>query len=796
MKKIFYYSLFLTQILLLSACTLSMEEYIVTEDQQGIEEPHTVVTPYGEATYKYRANVLPLNGEPQEYIATMNDSVIWFTDNIPDKWIPVEGQYIAANCSRTIPLGLCAKVVSVIRQAGMIRVEHDPAEQDEVFEELAMKLDFGYVVPNLGTPGDTTRAVTRSGFFKNDSVFVDMSLWDRMEQGLTRADGEVGDDEDDGDGLKKEETAWNFNKTFGVGNSQNIYVEIGYKSVDVVYLHHLSDSKRDYKEEWQDSYTEREIEVLVGYGTDKSSASKQLVGTPKSLLEARNMVQAIRAVALANDLRKIDEEIKTISPTISIPSFPLSVIFEAEISAGFDLMIYGKAKAVMRTQPRRTGYIYDGTKSEPKKKIEHDIDIPGAKPYFRFDNIQLGGSADFWLRGRIGFGLLFGNNAGGVGGILGAELKGGFKASLETESLNDFLIVDRQNFKAGFYATLSGYGKGVAKLGPLTFTLGDFNFNTVQLLPDNLMQNLKAEVDAKKTKAKVDAISEEFVMTDENGDPIYIDGEPVMDTRYVLGLNASLNFKKLESFFICPDMQKSDQRAMLRIYQDKIESDKYVDLYGPDAPLEADKTYSFKCNFEKEGLSTKAQEYLVVPCIYDKRYGTVTEYRNNIITANSGVPNIKQPKVYFNYGKDIDVITWDLYYKDKLSEGGILNPKIEDYAEYSFSTVMELKNATNISEWGLIYELQAPYDGKKYVSEQKVPFEGPCRSGKYTIITKFIANSKPTKAVDGFSIRVKPYWVYSGAREEGVYSISGQMYYGYERKGGPVEEGVVGNMEL
>ena len=55
------------------------------------------------------------------------------------------------------------------------------------------------------------------------------------------------------------------------------------------------------------------------------------------------------------------------------------------------------------------------------------------------------------------------------------------------------------------------------------------------------MQNLKAEVDAKKTKAKVDAISEKFVMTDENGDPIYIDGEPAMDTRYVLGLNASLN---------------------------------------------------------------------------------------------------------------------------------------------------------------------------------------------------------------------------------------------------------------
>lgn len=796
MKKILNYIMFLTQILLLSACTLSMEEYIVTEDQQGIEEPHTVVTPYGEATYKYRANVLPLNGEPQEYIAMMNDSVIWFTDNMPDKWIPMEGQYIAANCSRTIPLGLCAKVVSVIRESGMIRVQHKPAEQDEVFEELAMKLDFGYVVPDLGTPGDTTRTVTRSGFFKNDSVFVDMSLWDRMEQGLTRADDEVGDDEDDGDGLKRDETTWNFTKTFGVGDNKNIYVEIGYKSVDVIYLHHLSDSKRDYKEEWQDSYTEREIEVLVGYGTDKSSASKQLVGTPKNPTEAKNMVQAFRTMADVNDLRKIDEEIKNISPTISIPSFPLSVIFEADFSAGFDLMIYGKAKALMRSQPRRTGYIYDGTKKEPKTKIEKDIDIPGAKPYFRFDNIQLGGSADFWLRGRIGFGLLFGNNAGGVGGILGAELKGGFKASLETESLNDYLIVDRQNFKAGFYATLSGYGKGVAKLGPLTFTLGDFNFNTVQLLPDNLMQNLKAEVDAKKTKAKVDAVPKNFQVTDENDNPVYIDGEPVIGTRYELGIDAQVCFKKLEDFFILPYCQAQNQRVALRIYQDEIEGDKCITLYDEDKPIEAKKVYKFTCNLQDYGLDPKAQAYLAVPCIYDKELGIFTEYRNNIITANSGVPRITQPKVYFNYAREIDEFMWDDYYRDMLIKAGVNNPQREDYAEYSFSTVMDVKNATQITKWGVTYELQEPYDGKKHLKEQTVPFEGTCQSGKRTVVTTFISSEKPERAVDGFSIRVRPYWIYSGAREEGTYSESRQLYYPYEREGGSVFQGAVDYIEL
>ena len=74
--------------LLLSACTLSMEEYLVTEEKKGIEEPYTEVTPFGEFTYQYRKNVTSLNGKPQEYIAMMNDSVIWFMDNLPSKWIP------------------------------------------------------------------------------------------------------------------------------------------------------------------------------------------------------------------------------------------------------------------------------------------------------------------------------------------------------------------------------------------------------------------------------------------------------------------------------------------------------------------------------------------------------------------------------------------------------------------------------------------------------------------------------------------------------------------------------------
>jgi hypothetical protein len=135
--------------LLLSACTLSMEEYLVTEEKKGVDEPYTEVTPYGEVTYQYRKNVLPLNGRPLEYMAMMNDSVIWFMDNLPSKWMPKEGNYIAANCSRTIPTGIHAKVRSVTRENGMIRVEFQPAPQEEVFEYLTADIDLGYDVPNV-----------------------------------------------------------------------------------------------------------------------------------------------------------------------------------------------------------------------------------------------------------------------------------------------------------------------------------------------------------------------------------------------------------------------------------------------------------------------------------------------------------------------------------------------------------------------------------------------------------------------------------------------------------------------
>ena len=131
---------------------------------------------------------------------------------------------------------------------------------------------------------------------------------------------------------------------------------------------------------------------------------------------------------------------------------------------------------------------------------------PQKEPFFKFTNVSFGGNIDIWLRARVGVGVLVGGSAGGVGGVLGIEGKVGFKAALETETLTDLTLVDRQNFTAGPYATFSGFGEGIVKVGEWTASLGDFNFGTHEI---SYMYNMKAQVNNSKTKSKLEVTENE-----------------------------------------------------------------------------------------------------------------------------------------------------------------------------------------------------------------------------------------------------------------------------------------------
>ncbi|MBE6310382.1 MAG: hypothetical protein E7080_04940 [Bacteroidales bacterium] len=782
MKNIIRHTLFIISLVLMTSCTLNMDEYIVPEDQKGKDEPYTEVSSYGEVTYQYHDNVISLNGEPQEYVAMTNDSVIWFMDNIPDKWVPQEGNFIAANCSETFPLGICAKVRSIIREGGMIRVEHEVADKNDIFKSLEMRLDFEYIMPGQSdfeddSIGESRATIKRKGFWLDDTKFVDMSLYDTQVARDKPKDTET------------DTTDFQFNKAFDLKSGRQIYLSLSYQSIEVVTVHQYEDLVNDYKEEWNDTYTERNVNLLVGYGNNPENATRGLASFPKSVDDIRGIKDALHEIRQGMSKRHY---VKTINPVVSLPSFPFGVMFRFDVSLGYTIMGYGNLEANYRSETHRVGYIYDRGN---KREIDRDISNPQKEPYFKFSKINFGGSADLWLRGRVGAGILVGSQAGGVGGVLGIEGKVGFRASLETESLTDLMVVDRQNFNAGFYASFSGFGEGLVKVGPWTGSLGDFNFNTVE---KTAMLNLKAEVNDKKTKSKLEVVEKEYILEDEKGNPIIdpVTGGLIMDTRNELTINTSLTFSKLETFFLFPHFNTANQRPALRIYEGEIKSGsgKYKQVII-DEVLKANKTYDFSTNLNKAGLDEMVGIYEVVPCIYDTDSKFVTEYRNNTMIVTPGVPTITQPKCYQWYGRELSEEDWE-YYLEEYGEAYFKGKKRTDFASYGFTTVVELKNSTRIKEWGIKFRLENP-DGKAILNREfPIKFDGLCPAGKYTIITTFISEYKPKEpdsGIDALSITAQPYCSYDGDKKFFSRSKYINFYYPYERDGGPY---VVGKSEF
>ena len=757
--------------ILFGACTLSMDEYVVSEEEKGVHEAYTVSNELGEVTYKYRENVTPLNGKPQEYIVSMNDSVIWFMDNLPSQWVPKAGKYIAANCSEIIPIGLCAKATNVTRENGMIKVSYVPATEHEVFEHLEMRIDFDYIMPNLNGPEDTlaTRACGRRGYWKNDSVFVDFSVADRMLNGGTRADSEE---------WTLESSVYQFQKTVDFKFGKNIvkfFGDVTITSTEFVKVHQYKNTSTDYLEEWNDSYSEKEVKILAGIGGSREEVSKNLVDFPMKTEDLEKFKNSINAIG-DKILKDKNPSVKSISPVVSIPAFPLGFMFRYTVDAGVDLSFYGSITYKSRTPVRRVGTIIRGKK---KEKIDKDVTIPGINPYSTWEDVYGGGSIDAWGQARVGIGVVVGKGVS-AGMVIGAQLKAGFKASLETDFLDEYTILDRQQFKAGPYITFSGFAEGVAKLGPHTISLGDIEFKPIELIPDAML-NLMAEVNTDKTSAKL------VIKEHENGKNEY-------------AIEAKVNFKKLETFFLFPQTNKTGSRVALRVYEGGVNSGtgKYVDIYGPDEELKAKQTYEFNELLSDHGLEMQGLGYEVVPCIYNKSNGVTTEYRNSTFMLSPGESFVRQPKCYQWYGMDVEDYRWEYYLKEYGEQ--LAGYRKEQFTEYAFSTIFDTEGATYMKEMGLAITVFHPTGKKLIDKEVPIPKFGIYKSGKYSVICEFLVKYKQrieNYGTDALHVKVKPYFVdANGKRKYGDTAKTLTLQAPFQDEDGPEVAGNEVNIDF
>lgn len=155
---------------LLSACTLSMEEWLETEEEKGYENVDVVENEYYTFQYKYRPNTRSLTEKILQYVAnTENDSVLYFLDSMPSEWMPTVGGCVVANCCPQFPRGLVRRVVSVEQFGGMYKVVTVDAELKDAYEVLEFEMDADILTSKLDENGESeniTRAVktvTRSG---------------------------------------------------------------------------------------------------------------------------------------------------------------------------------------------------------------------------------------------------------------------------------------------------------------------------------------------------------------------------------------------------------------------------------------------------------------------------------------------------------------------------------------------------------------------------------------------------------------------------------------------------------
>ena len=103
--------------------------------------------------------------------------------------------------------------------------------------------------------------------------------------------------------------------------------------------------------------------------------------------------------------------------------------------------------------------------------------------------------------------------------------------------------------------------------------------------------------------------------------------------------------------------------------------------------------------------------------------------------------------------------------------------KHSDFADYCFVVDVKLSNTMKLKKWG-VYYLVYSGSGKKLIDKKVYVNNGEERisAGKYSVITQFFSNHKPTEFNEYFSISIRAF---------GEYEEDGEVETLWSKKIGP-----------
>ena len=747
MKKIYLLSVLL--LTLLYGCTLSMDEWVETEEDKGYEDVETVSNPVFTVDYEYKPTTRSLTADILAYVATVeDDSIIWFTDNIPSEWLPKVGGCVVSNCCETFPMGLLAEVLAVDHQNGMYRVLTTECTLEDAYEEFNFDFDADlFTTPPDSIEGgdfdegtgdgeeydydpsseDSSEVVSESRtaskrhvqqrFMRKkingqkEHVIRDWAMFRAIESGdsanrmnrNTRASLEDIYDKDVNDNNTEETDiqiySVGLNGEFGkviqaatknVINTCNITIYSTTKTTlrKVVQLK----NKREYTSETTASGLKVGIMIGKDLAKDKTDDAKQKT--------AEKLERWMRSKEFTKFAENFDVDDQEFTVEIPLPSVPFGIIIRVKPVLDFTVGIYGNFDATIWTSKKQTiTDIVDGRKIKDETK---KLDTPSNKyAISAFGKFSAAGGAELFL----GIGKKLGKKAAGIGGFV----QGTINVDL---NLNKTIVGDNQLGSANEFLSITGKAKVGAKL--LTAGL----FGDIELVAkeftwwDGVTFTYYPRVSYDSSFPLIDG-------QDEKG--VY-EQQTIRWKFASLGMHTSGVWNIIHQPIIA--VFKGGEKG-----------------YNNQSPEEILKPQSFKMGKKITRNQTYTfvyknydcgKEYWIVPGVVDGsgRLTLYTDYERN-------VQPIREPNIEYETTYDETDKVYDYFYQ---SEG---LSKAAGY-RYTMQLPFRLRNASVISDkwddWGLYYEVRnKSRNVLKYVTRSLNNVI--TKSGKYVVTSTFYTNA-------------------------------------------------------